>query len=160
MADYFVVVAGPEFERVERALSVQAKTLADKLDKELEDTANKTVVKVQAAALAIAAYGHEHTGVRIRLARGVKLVRSVEDFRIITSMDEPDEVALPRGFDTPITGWLHPVFGNQKNIVRQIPEDSWFRETVRDDQPTFERNQVEVIEDARDDIADAGDMFR
>jgi|SRR5688500_16877414 len=151
------IIHGEEFRRVVLALKAQDKTIPRKIRRALRLKSNDAITKVRERVLAIPVKGEESTGLRRRVARGVRLRlnRSLSSARIITMMDDPEEAALPRGLDTP-SGWRHPVFGNRDNWVRQTTGGEWFREEIAEQRPEFARAFGEVLDEARDMIDLAG----
>lgn len=116
----------------------------------------------EAAALAvqrIPAKGREHTGLRKRIARGIDVKRLPGGkVRIRTTMADHDEAIIPRGFDSPLKGFWHPVFGDMdpEDRVTQRPgvPYRWFRDTVAESQPIIERNLEQMLDDEAEDIRD------
>lgn len=155
MATRVGISPGAEFQRVLIALKAQDKKLPGKFKRRLREVSKVTIKKIQAAALDLPAEGRQHTGLRRRVARGVRLKinRGGSSVRIITTMRDPSEAVIPRGLDTP-HGWYHPVFGTEE-IVQQ-PGDSWFRETGAESRDEFSDAFQGVLIEARNEIADAG----
>lgn len=157
MAKFSVEVhTGKEWTRTINALRHQAAQIDDKLQSAFRAAAKQTVVLVKAAAAEIPATQGRHSGVRKRLARGVQSRPRKSSVRITSSMPVGEE-ALPRAFDSPVTGWFHPTFGHEPT-VHQFPgtTDGWFRDTIFDDEERYERAAEEVLEEAVNIIADAG----
>lgn len=126
-----------------------------KFKRRLRAESQEAIKKVKAEALTLPAEGRQSTGLRKRVARGVRLKinRGGDSIRIITTMTDPREAAIPRGLDTP-HGWYHPVFGTEE-IVRQ-PGYGWFREPIVKHRDEFQGAFYRVLTEARDAIADAG----
>lgn len=74
--------------------------------------------------------------------------------RFITKMDDPQEAELPRGEDSGERGWRHPVFGHDVWVHQR--GGSWFRETIADQRPDIERRLQDVLDQAAQQIQDAG----
>lgn len=150
------IVTGREFRDVANALRLVDKSLPKEFRKKLREKAKPLMEKAKTEVKTLPVKGRSSTGLRMRVARGVKLFlpRSNTSVRIITTMKDRSEAALPRGLDTRY-GWRHPVFGNREEWVRQ-PGYSWFREPISEGQDELKRGLVEVLEEARDRIADAG----
>lgn len=158
MADVEVhVISGDEVRRVIAALKEQDAALPRKIRSALRRESQDAMDMVRAKVLAIQPTTTQHTGLRRRVARGVRLRfnRSLSSARIITTMADPEEAALPRGLDTP-SGWRHPVFGTD-TWVTQTTGGDWFRETIADHRDEFVNAFAEVLDEARDMIARAGD---
>jgi hypothetical protein len=105
------------------------------------------------------AFGKEHTGLRARIAKGVGIVQIENGVRIVTKMDEYNERYIPRGMDKtgPNDGWRHPVFGHRDRWITQTSgEDSWFMDTMHKGEEPLRNRLVRNINNAADNIADAG----
>lgn len=76
------------------------------------------------------AHGTRHTGLRDAVAAGVDVQNTPDGVTVTTSMPAQDEAAIPRGFDDPIKGWRHPVFGRANSWVQQAGSFSWFTDTM------------------------------
>lgn len=76
------------------------------------------------------AHGTRHTGLRDAVAAGVDVQDTPTGVKVTTSMPEQDEAAIPRGFDDPVKGWRHPVFGRANSWVQQTGAFSWFTDTM------------------------------
>lgn len=152
------VEMGSEFARVHKALVAIDKSLAKQFRKALRDALKGSVKKVQAAALAIETHGRDHSGLRKRLAKGVKIkaTRSVSTVRVVTTMKDPEEAALPRGMDASFAkGFSHPVFGDQDTWVVQHG-DPWFLDTMSDEQDELRRAMERVLLAAARVVKEAG----
>lgn len=148
---------GEEFRTVAAALRAIDRTLPTKLRKKLQAAAKPLATAAKAKVKALPRTGRQHTGLYARVARGVKVQSSLSRnprVRVVTSMADPREAAIPRGLDT-VRGWRHPVFGDRDNWVQQRGY-SWFIETMQDGQPDIQRALVEVLDEARDLIVQAG----
>lgn len=145
---------GPQFRAVAEALREVDDTLTPKFKNALESAAAPVLAELKAAALRLPAHKLKHTGLRARIAAGVGMKRTFQGVRFTTSMP-PGEEELPRGEDSGLKGWRHPVYGNQNNWVHQIG-GSWFRETIANDRPQFENKMQDVLDQARDQIDRAG----
>jgi len=156
----FWIQAGPEFKRVAVTLRSVDRALPGELRKRLKDGVQPLVREAKAKVLGLPVQGHAgSTGLRRRVARGVGVKAGVSrsgSFRVTTSMANPDEVAIPRGLDSP-RGWRHPVFGNRDNWVTQRAlEPGWFTETMVSGRDDIEQSLTDALEWARDTIASAG----
>lgn len=153
----FSLSTGYEWGRVVRVLKIQDKTIPGKIRKSLRERAKPTIVKVKAAILKLPTEGRVHTGLRKRVARGVKLKinRGISNVRIVTSVRDDEEAAIPRGLDTP-KGWRHPVFGDREDWVQQGGHKEWFRDTIWQDRDSFDKGLQEVLQEARSEITEAG----
>lgn len=149
---------GNEFKRVAIALREVDRELPKKLRKDLQEAVKPAVQEAKDRVKALPVQGHGHSGLRRRVARGVRIQAAVgraPALRVVTFMGEADEVNLPRYLDS-AAGWRHPVFGNRHNWVRQTTGGSWFRETMVEHRPQIERDLQQVLEDAAETIAAAG----
>ncbi|MFF8831387.1 hypothetical protein [Streptomyces sp. NPDC015131] len=148
---------GPEWTRVLAALSELDATAGDRVARRLREAALPVVGQVKSNALRLPALRGKHTGLRARVAEGVTVqprLAPVAGLRIITTMREPDEAALPRGLDTR-GGWRHPLYGDRRHWFRN-PGYSWFREPIMDARPLFDRAAAEAIEEEVNRAARAG----
>lgn len=146
---------GPEWRTVRAALNREESAATRKLRRGLEDAAGPIIAKVQREAMALPARGVKHTGLRGRLAAGVRLQVSPSAVRIVATAVDPTERALPRGMDNGPKGWRHPVYGNRDVWVQQRG-GSWFREPIADEGGSVERKLTNVLEQMADNIANAG----
>lgn len=152
------VSLGDEWRRVAIALREVDRDLPKKLRKDLLSAVKPAVQEAKDRVRALPVAGHGSTGLRRRVARGVRILPAVGKnpaVRVVTYMDQPDEANLPRYLDS-AAGWRHPVFGNRHNWVRQSTGGSWFRETMADHRPQIERDLQHVLDDAAETIAAAG----
>lgn len=145
---------GPEWKTVRAALNREESSAERKLTRQLEQAAGPIIAKVQREALALPAHGAKHTGLRGRLAAGVRLQQRGSSVRIVATA-APDETALPRGMDNGVKGWRHPVYGNREVWVQQRG-GSWFRAPIAEEGDTIERKLTNVLEQMADNIANAG----
>jgi hypothetical protein len=145
---------GPEWRTVRAALEREESSASRKLTNALEDAAGPIIAKVRQEALALPAHGSKHTGMRSRLAAGVRVQPSARSVRIVATA-EPGETGLPRGFDNGPRGFRHPVYGNRDVWVQQRG-GSWFREPIAEEGDAVERRLTDVLEQMADNIANAG----
>lgn len=148
------VSLGNEFRRVAIALRDVDRDLPKKLRKDLQTAVKPAVQEAKSRVRALPVQGHGHSGFRRRVARGVRIQAAVGKapaLRVVTFMQHPDEVNLPRYLDS-ASGWRHPVFGNRHNWVRQTTGGSWFRETMVEHRPQIERDLQQVLDDAAETI--------
>jgi hypothetical protein len=153
----YVVIAGPEFKRVEAALAKADAEFPKRFERRIKQLAEPLAAAAASRVLSLPTPSNAgHTGLRSRVAAGVGVrANQRAGVRITTSMADPSERAIPRGLDNGPRGWRHPVFGNRANWVTQ-PGYSWFLETMQDSRRAFERGLTDVIEEAAQDIAQAG----
>lgn len=150
----YTVIHGPEWQATADALREVDDTLSEKFKRALEDAARPTLEELRRAALGLPARGAKHTGLRGRIAAGVGSHATVKGIRFTTSMP-PGQEELPRGEDNGLRGWRHPVFGDRDVWVQQRG-GSWFKNTIADQRPVFERALTAVLDDAANTIARAG----
>lgn len=150
------VLSGGEFRRVARELKTVDRTLPRKFKRKIRDTVKPFIAIARKKVETLPVGGRETSGLRHRVAMGVKLFipRSAASVRVITSMKDPEEAALPRGLDT-LKGWRHPVFGNREKWVQQ-PGYSWFIETMQDSHKPMLEGLKTVLDEAAEDIRRAG----
>lgn len=146
----YTIVHGPEWQATVDALDEVDHTLSEKFRAALEEAARPTLVELQRAALGLPAHRDKHTGLRGRIAAGVGMKTTVKGVRITTSMPHGQE-ELPRGEDNGMRGWRHPVYGNRDVWVQQRGA-SWFKSTISDDRPRFERALGDVLDRACEEI--------
>lgn len=120
------------------------------------DVANEAARVVQA----LPTHGRVHTGLRKRIARGIDVKRLPGGkVRVRTTMADPDEAIIPRGMDSPLKGFWHPVFGDMdpEDRVTQRPgvPYQWFRDTMGQAEPIIEHNLEEMLDDEAEGIRDA-----
>jgi hypothetical protein len=150
------VEMGPEWRTVRAALNREESSAQRKLGNALEDATQPIIAKVRREAMALPARGRKHTGLRGRLAEGVRAEEVGESsVRIVATAVDPTERALPRGMDNGPRGWRHPVYGN-RNVWVQQRGGSWFREPIAESGDTIERKLTDVLEQMADNIANAG----
>lgn len=113
----------------------------------LQNAVGPIIADVQRAAMSLPARGTKHTGLRGRLAAGVRAQTNGQHVRITSSMADPSEAALPRGMDNGTRGWRHPVFGN-RNVWVQQRGGSWFRGPIAGNHDQVERRLNDVLEEA------------
>lgn len=150
---------GEEFKRTANALREVDSRLPAKLRKDMEKAVRPAVADAKAQVRSLPVQGTSgHTGLRRRVARGVKIqARTGKSplLRVTTSMVERDEQNLPGYLDSP-AGWRHPTFGHRDRWVHQGTGGSWFREPLADHREEIGRNLRQVLDDAAETIAAAG----
>lgn len=151
----YTVVHGPEWQATVDALREVDDTLSERFKRALEDAARPTLEELRRAALALPAHKAKHTGLRARIGAGVGVRVAAKGIRFTTSMP-PGEEELPRGEDSGERGWRHPVFGHDTWVHQR--GGSWFRSTISNDRPRFERAFTDVLDEAANTIADAGHL--
>jgi hypothetical protein len=154
----FAIVQGPEWEATILQLADVEASLQEKIRGNVREAAAPVVADIRRAALALPAHGTKHTGLRARLAAGVQVETSgLGRIRFNATMDDPQEAELPRGEDSGIAGWRHPVYGNSNVWVHQIG-GHWFRSVISDHREEFDRKIQDAIEQAANQIARAGHL--
>ena len=162
------VAVGREIHAVAAQLRAVDKTLPTKFRAAMRKTAATAIKRVKTAARTLpaagrrggtAAHPHKPRQLRRAVARGVRAQaatggRRGAGLRIVTSMPLPAQAMLPRGLDTP-GGWRHPVFGDREDWVDQ-PGHSWFREPIAKEHPATKKAVLDLLAQARDQIASAG----
>jgi hypothetical protein len=132
------------------------------LRRELKKSVKPAVTEVKRDIRNLPVRGHGHTGLRRKIARGIQVRASVgrgglrgASLRIVTTMPQPNEAIIPRGF-TRHEGFRHPVFGTD-HWVHQPPLVEWhFKEDIASHRDDIARNMLNVLSDAAQRIADAG----
>lgn len=161
----FSVDEGPEWNRVVAALDDVSATLASRIRDAVSHAVDPWMTEAQAnvATMPIKGIGRQ-SGLRREVADSVNkdVTGSPQDFEVtVTSslphgVGEENEAAIPPGMDRD-TGWRHPVFGNNRTWVTQVPlRHHWFT-GVFDDRGNDVSNQIQdVLDEARDNISHAG----
>lgn len=120
---------GKDLARISRELrrAGNGKELIKQYRKDLRAAAKPMVPAVKAAIRAIPAATGQHTGLRARMARAVKLTvktsgkRAEISVRVDGRKMPAGEGALPAYMDGRKKPWRHPVYGNSNVWVRQDP---------------------------------------
>lgn len=157
----FRMVSGPEFRTVAIALREIDRTLPGKLRKDMKNSIKPLVRRAQAKVRTMQVEGNsrKHTGLRRRVARGVRLRVGVGQnpyFRIMTVMADGKQSAIPRGLDDPVQGWTHPTFGHGPDVLQRPIGGHWFVETFSDGREEIRDGLHQVLEDAAEFVARAG----
>lgn len=153
-----VTADAARIKRVARALRQVDAALPGELRKQLREAAQPLVARAKARVKAIPARGSAHSGLRRRIARGVRSeVATSRNPRvaITVGMADPQEKNLPAFMDRN-EGWRHPVFGNRKVWVHQGTGGSWFMDTMEAGIPGLEKRVTQVLDDAVAKIDRAG----
>lgn len=146
---------GPEWKRVEEALRAVDARLAREFTAVLREKADDLADHARKAVMEIPVYGHKHTGLRGRVAKGVGVKLTAKGVQISSSMDRASERNIPAYLDAR-DGWRHPVYGNRHQWVRQTTGGAWFTDVLQESQPEVERDLTDVYEHAAHTIAAAG----
>lgn len=152
----FSVITGPEWLRVIEALGRVDGELPHRLRDAIRQEAEDKAHIAQERVLGLPTPRHAgHTGLRARVAAGVKVIdRGEGGVRVTTNMAKPSEGIIPRGLDR-VKGWRHPLFGNKERWYSN-PGYDWFLSTFSHSEGDFEKRLDKVLEKAAHDIADAG----
>lgn len=150
----FDVELGPEWRLVPDQLGDENERADDLLAVALRDAMEPVIARVRGEALALPSHGLKHTGLRARLAAGVRSEQVGQRVRIVAGA-EPGEEALPRGMDSGVKGWRHPVYGNRDVWVQQRG-GSWFREPISESGDMIERRLADVIDGMAQRVAAQG----
>lgn len=146
---------GPEWRRVENALGTQERALPPQLHFSLRRDAEARAEEARSRVRRLPVRGNAgHTGLRERVAAGLRVTGSLGFFRITTSMPSGQEI-IPRGLDRKV-GWTHPVFGHGPTVRQRPYRSGWFLDTFQDDQAAMAANLEDELEDAADYVAGAG----
>lgn len=150
------VVSGAEFRRVVIALREVDDTLPAKFRRAVRDAAKPLMAKAKEEVLTLPTVGRQHSGLRKRVARGVRarMNRGTSVIRISTSMPDKTEAMLPRGLDRE-KGWRHPVFGDDNHWVQQRGY-SWFIDTMKDGREPLQKDLTDVLDEAANVVKRAG----
>lgn len=151
----FRVTTGPEWKRVADELLVQNKELGERFIREMRNSGDDLAKLAQNAVMRIPTHTSQHSGLRLRIAKGVGTKITKSGVTITASMNERDETNLPEYLDQQ-SGWRHPVFGNRHVWVHQSTGGAWFSDTIERGRPVVENRLHEIYEDAAEKIARAG----
>lgn len=149
------VTMGSEWRAVRDELQREDRRARERLGAELRNAMAPVVADVRSQALALRSNGSKHTGMRTRLAAGVRAEANGNNVRVVAASPGPGMDALPRGFDNGPKGWRHPVFGNRDVWVQQRG-GSWFRDPIAKHHDPIERDLTNVLEGMAHRIAAAG----
>lgn len=151
----FDVLGEREFSEVAKAMSAVHRQLPRDFKNSVNDVARGLRDSARYQALQKFTARKGHTGLRRKVAQGVKLKQIEDGVLVITTMPDEAQAIIPRGLDG-VKGWRHPVFGHRDRWVRQHQgTDSWFLETMRSGHEPLRNRLVNNINDAADEIADA-----
>lgn len=149
------IVAGPEWGRVAKAVGFTDDRLPSQLHFTLRHDAEARADEARQRVRRLAVRGSAgHTGLRERVAAGLRITGGLGFYRITTSMPSGQEI-IPRGLDRK-TGWTHPVFGRDDSVRQRPYRSGWFLDTFQDAQEGMAANLEDVLEDAADFIAASG----
>lgn len=153
----YVITTGPEWERVAAALGQEGVAIPRKAVRIARRNAAFLAEKARRKVRVLPVHGHAgHTGLRRRVAAGVRVQDRPNGARVVTSMVERDEAIIPRGLDR-AKGWRHPVFGNREIWVRQRPmKTGWFTDTMANGYDEYQDDMERMLEDSVEYIAARG----
>lgn len=126
------VEGGDEIARKVAALAALDADLPAEFQQTIRSHADELAAQARQKAEEEPAHGPRHTGLRDAVAAGVDVQDTTGGVNVTTSMPNRDEAAIPRGFDNPLKGWRHPVFGRRDSWVQQRGAFSWFTDTMAD----------------------------
>jgi hypothetical protein len=152
------VVHGPEFARIRHQLRKEANEMDDRLQKVQRRVVNGLVEEARAKVKRLQLSGgpSRHTGLRRRVARGLRAAHRGGTSIVSTHMAQQDEKNLPFAMDRP-QGWRHPFFGDRSQWYQQRPlQPGWFTNTFDDADERLVRNMFDELQESVDRIADAG----
>lgn len=159
MADGIVVItAGKEWITVPNALGREDRRLPRAATGESIEAAESLARQAQRRVRRVQVVGGPEgsTGLRRRVAAGVRVRPRGSGARVTTSMANRDEAIIPRGLDRK-QGWRHPVYGNKNEWVRSRPSNpGWFTDTFEDGKRPLEESLTDEIEKSANNIARAG----
>lgn len=157
------VSKGPEWDATLNALTDESVSMGEDIRLRVNDVVAewKTEVEVAVEAIPIKGVGKQ-TGLRLAVAHNVNSSTDGDGSHFETTVEAdnpgaPDEAIIPLGLDQP-TGWRHPVFGNKKTWVQQVPlTHFWFTAILNDDKRNNVSDEMtDAINDGLQRIADAG----
>lgn len=148
------VITGPEWKRVMAALTRADAEMAGNLKDEIKDVSEKLADVARGRVRTLPTPRNAgHTGLRAKVAEGVRVVDRGDGVRVITSMPNASEGVIPRGLDR-LKGWRHPLFGDKSSWFSN-PGYDWFLSTFSDGERLYENRLDHVLNQAAQDIADA-----
>jgi hypothetical protein len=151
----FEVELGPDWYLVPDQLDQENDRAEELLGIALRDAMAPILADVRQEALQLPSHGTKHTGLRARLAAGVDTEQYGKSRIRVVARAEPGEEALPRGMDSGIRGWRHPVYGNKEVWVTQRG-GSWFREPIAEHGEFIERQLGDVVDHMAERVAVRG----
>lgn len=160
-ADFEVDVdGGTEMLRAAKALGDAHRDIGRRMDDIVWDGAVDVANEAAKVVQTIPTKGRKHTGLRKRIASGIDVRRlSTGKVRVQTSMLDHDEAIIPRGFDSPLKGFWHPVFGDRdpEDRVTQRPgvPYRWFRDTMPKALDIIRDDLEDMLDDEAEDIRNA-----
>lgn len=158
MGGMIVITAGDEWIRVPNALGREDDRLPRAAAGESRQAAVSLAREAQRRVQRVNVVGGPEgsTGLRRRVAAGVRVRPRGSGARVTTSMADRDEAIIPRGLDRS-RGWSHPVYGNRNVWVRSRPSrPGWFTDTFQDGRGDLEEAITDEIEKSANNIARAG----
>jgi hypothetical protein len=150
----FFIFAGSEWGRVARALGAEDHALPHRLHSTLRGDAEDAAREAADRVRSLPVKGRGHTGLRQRVAAGLRVTGISGFFRVTTSMPSGQEI-IPRGLDRK-SGWTHPVFGHSPTVRQRPYRSGWFLDTFQDSSDAIENDLEDVLDKAADTIAAAG----
>lgn len=145
---------GPEWGRVENALGDEERSLPTRLHFQLRQGAEEEAEEARQRVRRLPTRGRGHTGLRERVAAGVRVAGASGFYRITTSMPSGQEI-IPRGLDRK-SGWTHPVFGHSWSVRQRPLRSGWFLDSFDDGRREISEDLEEEMEDAANTVAAAG----
>jgi hypothetical protein len=158
MPEFITVVHGPEFARIRAQLREEDKFMDKRLERVQRRVVDALVREARAKVLALQLSGgpSRHTGLRRRVARGLRAMHRGGASTVSTHMGQQDEKNLPFAMDR-AQGWRHPFFGDRSQWYQQRPlKPGWFTNTFADADERLIRNMFDELQESVDRIADAG----
>lgn len=145
------------------ALDEVSSTLAEDIKARVENIVDPwiTEAKAQVESMPIKGVGKQK-GLRGNVAHNVDKTVTGDggDFTVSVDANLPGdegEQIIPLGLDR-LTGWRHPVFGNPKVWVQQVPlTHEWFTDAFEGRSDQIENEIQDALDEAVNKIADAGE---
>lgn len=151
MAAEFIIIFGPEWKELSIALAEAEATTETRLGEDVKEEAHRKAEEAKEKVRSLPAPGPKHTGLRERVAQGVKVEDGgIGDVEVSASLPG-SEAIIPLGLDRP-EGWRHPLYGNRHHWYSN-PGYSWFRETFENSSDEFESKLARTLDDVASEIA-------
>lgn len=148
---------GGKSQRIAAALDATNASMLRQLRTEIEAVAQEKATETQAHLQGMPTTHSEHTGLRERIAAGVKVNNLLNNKKVTgvvinTVVEETAEAPIPLGIET-IRGWRHPVFGHADRWVQQTPRFEWFSALMAPAEGELTDRFTGVLDTAAQEIA-------
>lgn len=125
--------------------------LSERIDSDIQlailDETLKAADEAKQKVLSEPTHGSSHTGLRAKIAAGVKVVEIDGGFEIQVEVPESNLKNIPWGMDSTSQGWWHPVFG-KKPYVHQRGTVPWWSEPTSKAESELKQKIPRAIDEA------------